>query len=135
MTRARRVSGAKGEKEEGGGEDEEKQEEKERKRQQAPLTSNFPSTTPACQPACSLFSFELSILPPNRKKKSIHISIIHTPLCLHAFPPSIPLCLPPSFRLPPLGKTNPSTSILRPTNVITLRNNNGLNKRRPCSEL
>ena len=66
--------------------------ERKRKREQAPLNSYFPSTTPACQPACSLFSFELSILPQHRKKKkkSIHISIIHTSVCLHVYAPLLP---------------------------------------------
>lgn len=90
MTSASRVSGAEGRIEEAGGEKRRLEEEMRRKREQAPLTSYFPSTIPACQPACSLFSFELSVLALNRKK-SIHISIIHTPVCL-----SLSLPLPPS---------------------------------------
>ena len=93
--------------------------ERKRKREQAPLTSYFPSTTPACQPACSLFSFELSILPQHRKKKkkSIHISIIHTSVCLHVYAPLLPpvplllsLGLPLSLSLPlplPWGRLTP----------------------------
>lgn len=108
MTRASRVSGAEGGIGGAGGKKKKRGErERKRKREQAPLTSHFPSTTPACQPACSLFSFELSILPQHRKKKSIHISIIHTPVCLHVFaspPPSMPLpfslFLSPSLSLP-----------------------------------
>lgn len=97
----------------GGGEKkrEEGRRERKRKREQAPLTSHFPSTTPACQPACSLFSFELSILPRRRGRKKKINSYFHNPhSCL-----STCLCLPPPSLHPspslPLFSVSPSPSL------------------------
>lgn len=49
-------------------------------------------------------------------------------------PPFASPCLSVSFSLP-WGRITPPPRSLRPTNVIALSNNNGPNKRGPCSEL
>lgn len=99
MTRASRVSWAEGRNRGAEGEI-----EGERGRGSERHSLNM-SPTPSrrgSQPAvCSPLSF-LFYQSAEKKKKSIHISIIHTPVCLHVFasrpPPSIPslsLCLSP----------------------------------------
>lgn len=116
MTRASRVSGAKGGIGGAGGEKKKRGgREGRRKREQAPLTSHFPSTTPACQPACSLFSFELSVLPQHRKKINSYFhnphSCLSTCLCLSpSLHPSPSLFLSPSLALPWGGLTPPPRS-------------------------
>lgn len=104
MTRALRVSGAEGRNRGGGGRGER---EIERERGSKRLSLHISPAPPqrASQPAvCSPLSF-LFYHSTGKKKKSIHISIIHTPVCLHVFacpPPPSPF-LSPSLSASPLG--------------------------------